>query len=552
MRHSARSVARVWTGSWSRWTWVALGGGLVSSLGCSLSLGVDDYAFERGGSGGGVSTGRGDGDEKDPTTIEPLQPSSGGSSGRDERPATASGGMAGSGGDTPPGEPAPVVPPIAAGACPGQGLSFDEAYALIAEDLSTLDPVEAGFTRYVSVANRFGAGACEVQLEADRSAIAKALNSLSLEALIVTPLPINTDRLIYRFDLRDLDWDRRLSVGGANFTDVWEALIAQSPFAVPLSGKDAADAAGITGTSVPLVFSNALIDVAMVGEPYYRLVGVDPDASLEDFILTDLAIDVAQNLEDENTVRAGTTLSGAGASPVSVERHDIEVRQGILWQEVEVASADALFRSPFDPIGERRVIFTLPNGLFAFVVANDGGGILPGSASLTDGNQRDQRAITSVSCSNCHKEGLIGFPDEVRTTLLASASDLGLNTEEIARIESVYPEVNELARIIERDNTTFFETALSGAGVSSFGPEPISTVFSQFRNDVDLATAAGELGVQPAQLIENLSALPGRLSTLARGGSITREDWASLYLDSLCVMLLSSENQPYPGLCETQ
>jgi hypothetical protein len=200
-------------------------------------------------------------------------------------------GASGSSGGAPQrgGEAAPVLPPAAAGACPGQSLSFDEAYSLIAEDLSGLDPETAGFTRYVSVANRFGAGVCDAQLEADRSALAKALNALSLGTVIVAPLAINTDRLIYRVDLRDLAWDRPIDVGVTDFDDVWEAVIAESPFAVPFSGNDADDAVGITGSSVPLLASDALIDAAMVGELYYRLVGVNPNDTLDDFIQADPA-----------------------------------------------------------------------------------------------------------------------------------------------------------------------------------------------------------------------------------------------------------------------
>jgi hypothetical protein len=71
----------------------------------------------------------------------------------------------------------------------------------------------------------------------------------------------------------------------------------------------------------------------------------------------------------------------------------------------------------------------------------------------------------------------------------------------------------------------------------------------RFNLDVDLAAAAGELGVTPDELEDNLNLLDPRLITL-RQTTVERGDFTAAFEQSLCIMQFISENQPDPDRCD--
>jgi hypothetical protein len=80
---------------------------------------------------------------------------------------------------------------------------------------------------------------------------------------------------------------------------------------------------------------------------------------------------------------------------------------------------------------------------------------------LFDTNQNNFRAVTAVSCSNCHAQGLIPVVDEVREIALANARTIGLNADEVEQLRNVYPTAAEFARIVEGDTQQFYQSALT-------------------------------------------------------------------------------------------
>ena len=76
-------------------------------------------------------------------------------------------------------EPQPAAAPEPAARCDGS-LSFDDLYAAIDADLRR-EGDDAPFLRYVSLSHRYNQGFCPEDLEGDRLALVKALNSLSTE-----------------------------------------------------------------------------------------------------------------------------------------------------------------------------------------------------------------------------------------------------------------------------------------------------------------------------------------------------------------------------------
>jgi hypothetical protein len=237
-----------------------------------------------------------------------------------------------------------------------------------------------------------------------------------------------------------------------------------------------------------------------------------------------------------------------------VQRDDIEVRGGALWPSFDFedsgAAGASIFEDPFGfAAGGTEVIFTLPNGMLGFLIAEESGAIVEDSDILLDTNQNNFRAVTSISCSNCHVAGLFAVVDEVREVVLANAGGLGLDLDVIEQIDGIYLSPTEFARIVQEDSQGFYQRALQLADLPVQGGGPVSSVFLRFDQDVRIEDAAGDLGLTPADLRDNLDLLNPALSALAQG-SLDRDDFTALYIDSLCRVSTPLENQPGVAVCD--
>jgi hypothetical protein len=265
-----------------------------------------------------------------------------------------------------------------------------------------------------------------------------------------------------------------------------------------------------------------------------------------------LDIDVAQNLLDEDQVRAGTTKSRISRQDRVIQRDDIGVRSGVLWQSFDFLDDqnDSIFEDPFGfAEGGTEAIFTLPNGMLGFIIADEAGNIVEDSDILLDTNQNNFRAITSISCGQCHQTGFITVVDEVRETSIRNARTFDLDREEIEQLEAVYPSPDVFARQIEDDTNDFYRSALSKVDLPIQGADPISFVFLRFDQDINLATAAGDLGLAPDDLENNLQLLQPEVNVLG-DTNVDRDDFTQFYVNSLCELSLQLENQPDPAVCD--
>jgi mono/diheme cytochrome c family protein len=444
------------------------------------------------------------------------------------------------------------------GSCPDQLYTFDDLYADVSGDLRRLDADDALTTRYISLHNRYTAGVCaDTTLDRDRQALTKMLNALSTDTSMTAPEVVDGDRLLFRIDLADYGWDEPVDVVDADgniqsFNDKWEAIIAFNPYAVPFVGDDADDAVADSGTLVPVMFADSMLDTATIGNLYYALIDVDVTQTLPDFILNDLGIDVDQNLLDEEQVRAGTTKSRISRQDRVIQRDDIEVRSGVLWQSFDFLDDqnESIFEDPFGfAEGGTEAIFTLPNGMLGFIIADEDGNIVEDSDILLDTNQNNFRAITSISCGQCHQTGFITVVDEVRETAIRNARTFDLDRDEIEQLEAIYLNPDAFARQIEDDTNDFYRSALSKVDLPIQGADPISFVFLRFDQDIDLATAAGDLGLTPEELEDNLQLLQPEVNVLG-DTRIDRDDFTQFYVNSLCELSEQLENQPDPAVCD--
>lgn len=435
-------------------------------------------------------------------------------------------------------------------------LSFDELYEAVARDLRDQDADDAPFIRYISLDNRTAAGICkDTALDIERQSVSKFINSLSIDANVVQPEAVNRDQTLYRVDIRDLRWNREITVEGETFADVWEAIVAANAYAVPFVGDAADDARADALTDVPVMFFDTIVDVAGIGNLYYAIIDVDVNQTLDDFVANVLDIDVVANLDNEDLVRAGTTKSRVSRQDRLIEGHQIEARAGVYYQSFDFNDDqnESIFSDPFGfNEGGREAIFTLPNGLFGYLIADENGALVEDSNILLDSSQNNFRAVTMVSCANCHARGLLTVDDEVRDVVLANSrtfiQDGTLDRDQLEALEEVYLEPAAFKARVERDTDTFYNTALRQADLPLQGAEPISTVFLRFEDDLNLKTAASVLGLSDSELDQNLNLLDPALGVLRRG-TIDRDDFTAQYLESICFLTQSGDNQADPVVC---
>jgi hypothetical protein len=434
--------------------------------------------------------------------------------------------------------------------CDDQLIEYDEIYNIVQGDLLREDADDRLFLRYISLTNRYNAGVCGDALDVDRWGMNKLVNMLSIQARITEPLAINTDSTIYRIDIRDYGWDRDIDVDGENFVDGWEAIIAASPYAVPFVGDEADVIRDETGTDVAILNADAMLDVASIGNLYYALIDVDINDTLDDFILDELGIDVDANFDQELVIRAGTTQSVISRQDRVVERHDIEVRAGAFWQSFDFDANEqneSIFDDPFGfAEGGSEAIFQLPNGLLAYVIADEDRNIVEESDILFDTLQNDFVARTSVSCSGCHAAGLQPVTDEVGP--FVDRNRFNFNNADFEAVQDLYVPAAEFAQVVE-DDSFVYRQALSKAGVPTDVSDPVSDVFLSFDRDVNLARAAGDLGIRPDLLDRELNRLDPALGVLDQS-TIDRDDFTDLYVASLCQLQGFSSNQPDLDICD--
>ncbi len=431
--------------------------------------------------------------------------------------------------------------------CGNSLIDFNRVFDQIQSDLLTQEAEDRRFVRYLSLSNRYNAGVCDPELDSDRWAMSKLLNSLSRRPRIEVPIAVDEERTLYRVDLRDYGWDEEIAVEGQSFADGWEAVVALSPYAVPFEGAEAQFAASETETSVPMLYADALLDVATAGALYYGLLGI-PDSL--DALLADLQVDVQRDIERGTAARAGTTRSGISRQDRLVQRHEIGLGgERALWQSFELAegSGGSVLLDPLVfEIGESEVLFSLANGMQAYAIFDGEGRLALQSDLLFDTLQDDFQLRAGISCMGCHSLGPLQVLDEVRG--YAESTPLSFDAQELEVIRELYLPEAAMQEILERDRSVYLR-ALGRAGVPTDALDPISSVQQRFSRDATLAEVAAELAVPQAVLRDNLGRLDPALGRLSQV-SIDRDELTELFLPSLCVMQISSRNRPDDGVCE--
>jgi serine/threonine-protein kinase len=453
----------------------------------------------------------------------------------------------------------------------GEFVTFDQMYATMVQDIQQQDVNDRPFTRYIGVANAFNSGACGAALEREQYAVLKTVNSISTEPQVRQPKPIDSRGLIYRVDIRDYGWDRAVTVqpgdtkivGGVAtnvdpsaplpFTDGWEAILNFSqPYAVEFTGDDADQLKQQTNTLVPYLQADAFIAASTTQNLYYAL--TDAPGFLP-ALFDQLGVDIDDQTERRILTRAGFSTSGVSKQERNLLRFETNQPGGNFWVSFDFQDAQGKQNASIysDPLGADaaaaggEMIYSLPNGMMAFyVAANDATGTrlteAPTDVVVDPTQVKNNGAVTNgVSCNGCHQRGMIQFTDKVRDWVTDNQLDYDQQTYE--DVMELYPTNPEMLELINQDNV-YFQASLKASGVPVDLRDPVTHLFLDFAaGQVQTARAAGDLGVKPDFLANNLNRLDPRLRNVENEG-IDRELFEQVYVDSLCILQVASDNRP--------
>lgn len=433
--------------------------------------------------------------------------------------------------------------------CTSRALGMDEIIQTLLEDIRARPASARPFTRYLLLTNRYNAGLCGEELARDRLALAEAVNLLSRNSRIALPTAIDAGGLIYRIDLRDYTLERDVVFANVYYLDVWEAIVATSPYAVPYQG-DQADALVLEAvTSVPMLSADALIASTLAGPLYYDALGIEREQPVDDFIASYLGI------VDSSSRAPGVMLAGLQESSVQrgsrlVARLPVSARaDGYFWQAhntPEDQGGALLLSDPLRvPTSETLMIFSLENSLTGYAIVNPARRVVDEADGLLDANQNNFRGRVAVSCLRCHATGLLPAEDRVRPFVLANPTMYGADV--ISDVQASFPASADLAQQMDADNAERFE-AMERLSIPRGSRDPVSEAWLRFAGDLRLADAAGDLGVTPEGLLPWLAQLDATLAQLD-GSAVDRDDFEASFRSSICLVQSTLENRPTDEYC---
>jgi serine/threonine-protein kinase len=437
----------------------------------------------------------------------------------------------------------------------------------MADDVARLDAADQPFTRYLTVTYNSNAGGCGRELDRQRYALYKGINSVSLNTRVTQPFAINDDETIFRIDIRDYNWDRAIDIeddGVIDFNDAWLAIVdASAPYALEFEGDQADDLKQDTQTAVPFMPVNAFIQSTEQGDLYYSLIG--GLQNLFDFEREVLLIDTAAEIADDNLMRAGFSNSGVSKQERVLNRFDNGLAAGQSYWisfdfdggngngevngvsngfETNVAN-ESIYDDPLDfAFAGGEAIFSLPNGMQGYYVAAANGLRLAEApvGVVIDPAQNNGLVTNGASCHSCHQAGLITFTDTVRDYVIQNSADFDNDTFE--SVMEQYPEPLVFQNRMDQDSAMHVR-AVEATGIPPKTPDAITRVYLDFQlGDITARYAAGELNVTEEYLLKNINLLDPRLAPLARGTAVSRDIFDATYFDAICVLQGVSENAP--------
>ena len=414
-------------------------------------------------------------------------------------------------------------------------VGIDQRLRWVLDDLRSLpNPVDRQRMRYLDLSTLSNSGISAEQVQIYRESVSFLLNSLSRGRTVIAPQAIDKDKLIFRLDLRDYLWDE----------DSWTQLEAVYPYAViydqdsrlyPFDEVTAEQIRRETGTQIPIIQGDWFISHASRPPLYHDLLEL-PDTlqGLE----RQLGVDVQQNIDTQQVLRAGFANAGPSQNNRVIERHELGGNRGALWLSYDFANNlndKNIFANPLDfqeDGGE--MIFNLENGLQGYFIADAAGNRLDKAPNnvVQDPASRDGAVENGLSCMNCHQtDGQLPKFDEIRDFQL----NAGANAQEIEDVLAIYVTRQELQAAFDEDQNRY-RTARTALGISNVSNTTMHTLDDIHLGIIDLNGVASVIGLKSDDLKRSIDAspqaFPPEIVTLrTRGGGIQRDAFEAIIGD---------------------
>jgi hypothetical protein len=418
----------------------------------------------------------------------------------------------------------------------------DESRSVMA-DLTTINASGVGqarFKRYLSLVGLHNQKSIsDVEMKQAINAVSRTINSLSFRPAIVLPELVNEQLL--RIDLRDYGWDEA----------DWEFLVSTYPYGGIFSAEQRAImktmtdpdpvSEALSGTEVASVRVEWFLANATRPENYHRFLDMPATTqALEQKLGFSILANLDRMMKDNSAksdvvTRSGFMNSGVSSTNRVMERHSINT--GSFWISYDFAPPFAgedpleklrknIFAAPFGPSladaplsfkhdgGE--VIFSLPNGLFGYLLVTAAGARLDiAPVAIVSDPARPEGILNGLSCMTCHRAGLIPKEDEVSKTI-----ESRLTGELKLALKRLYAPKGEIYALLDADNVAY----LAAVRKASINKEQTSVdivgLGVRFEREVSIQMAAAELGITDVvlkKLINDSPELSGQLGSLVQG-----------------------------------
>ena len=342
----------------------------------------------------------------------------------------------------------------------------------IAADLGSVPVPDRAFKRYFLLADPANSGASEADLRLYRAAFSRLINSLSWAKTVTSPRTVDRAGTIQRIDLRDYAWT----------PETWQRLLAGYRYSVEPASPAAEAIVQQTRCQQPYLRTDWFIANAAIPPLYHDLLRL-PSTAKE--LEAGLHVDLAEDFRLRSVRRSGFGESGVSKNNRVVERHSTDY--GAYWRTFDFAANSGRqnifeIRSRSSEAGGE-IIFSLPNGLQAYMLVNGAGRRIdaaPIDIVSNKENPHDPVFASGLTCMTCHAQGMKHFDDradQLRRVLLAR------NDEPTAAARStalgLYSEKQEMVSLLDADAARFAH-AVTAAGSDVDREDPVVVLARRF------------------------------------------------------------------------
>ena len=454
-----------------------------------------------------------------------------------------------------------VIKATAFAGTPDCNLGFQTTEALIESDLSDVREFlekkvqvkDQPYMRFFEIPFKFRSHSDKIQ---DLYlSLSKILNSLSWNSKLVLPKPVNASKTIFALDIRQLN---NVDLGKRNWSrNRWQQFFNSKsyPYQNRTPSDDFKKIKQIVKSAVPILRLDWFVTIASVAPFYYDLLGIPSGFNSITKFAKFLEADQKPRIHagDSHLVnRIGVTNAGPSSSEKDrvIQSNGIgryvgpNGKKGNLWSTFDFASDTRrkdsdIFRSPTSELAEDPIfndnfefahdggeyIFTLPNGMLGFMVADAligrrlnfapidlvvdrnrlGTNAYNLSENLYDGNdsitspRRIQgglaAVVTGLSCMGCHRSGLIHAEDEM-LKYFEQREDDGFNEY----VKSLY-DGSQMQKDIDSDNAVY-QRSLHQLGVKNPRQDFLGRVVREHLSPMSFADLADEMTMSAESLRE--------------------------------------------------